>query len=505
MIQLVGVGYDSSPKWSGRGESCYLGGVRVRYGEAGFEPHLQIHTDESASEVSAIRVSVQWRGIPKGVTGSYGDLSDVIWSRYESPSTELTHSLSTPYSGTDWAVGFSDIGEYKGGGDVLMDSGTNLLDEIMPKGTGFASRSYDSVGLFWVVAAEYADGRESRAVIQEQWVTYFPQYTLSSLTIKDEYLVVGYLAGGWDRTDDRWAIEELWQDGVDIARDTLVGNVTFGTIDAEGRISIPLAAFRRTPKSGEATIRIRMNASFRDEGQDWGYIDGTADVSNSADCNSMALTLGQVTQDRIIVLATDLKDRQNSLVSVWAQVVGYDMTATASFQSGPTPTATITFQNPPLGVPLTIEGIGSDGDGDTSDSVWLTVPAIADESGAPTCATITPVSGRDGVTLRFNGSADWTYEPTYEVVKFSGRFRESVAYGIGGPITGTLSCDILSDEAYGDLRQAREDFENLCYEGVCIYRDPDGMRRRVMVESVSESWDKVRFVRTMKIKVREVE
>ena len=106
--------------------------------------------------------------------------------------------------------------------------------------------------------------------------------------------------------------------------------------------------------------------------------------------------------------------------------------------------------------------------------------------------------------MRFNVSEDWGYTPESDTMKFSGRLRESVAYGVGGSVTGTIQCDILDDQRYGDLYQSRYDFETLPFAGPCVLRGPGGEYRRVAVDSVGESFDIVAHKRRMKVSVREV-
>lgn len=500
-ISYVGMGYDTSPDYlahvQGKDEECFRAGVRSYSGSTLPHAYLQIHTDETASVISQIRVSVSWRGVKKNVAGTYGSYSDTIWSEFNSPSSDCNPHTSSKYSGTDWSIELRDIGTYAAGGVPS----TTLGDTIAPGSNyNFSNRIYDSVGMLFTVVATYNNGQsESRVNCNEFYLTYFPRYTLTGLTIADSSLIVSYTYGDWNRTDDRWALESLKQGGTELSNGGSVGWVNFGNIAAPGRIAIPLEAFTRIPASTSTTIDVRLNASFRAEGEEWEHVQGTVTLVNEGDCNTPTLTLVSVSEDALVVHVADANDKSNPLVSIYVTLQDYsgsDVTITA------TPGSDVTFPYPPLNQRITVEAIGEDADGDSSDVVTLIVGAI--RSDGDTIPTIAAEDGSASVKLRFNVSMDWTYEPAYETVKFAGRSRETVGYGVGGSVIGDLQCDILDDESYGDHYQSRSDFEALAFAGICVYRDESGSRKRVSVDSVGESWDTVRRVKTMKLQVREV-
>lgn len=510
MIRMVGMGYNTTPDYSRYGQSDttgFLAGLRSYMNQTLSSAYLQVHIDESASAVDTIRVNVNWRTVRKNASGSYGTLSDGLWSNFESPSTECNPKTSSKYSGTDFSIELGNIGEYLPGGTSLTPSGTSLRQQIAPNGYSFANRVYDAVSMFFTVVVTYTDGTpESRYVANEFFFVYFPVYTLTGLTMDEDGVTVSYTCGDWNRADDRWEAVSFYnngaENGINILRSDSVPYVTFGNIDAPGRITMPLSAFTRLPVGSRTYVKIRMNASFRAEGEDWGYIDGTVNLVNEGDCNTPTLSFNepQTNADVLAVNVGDSGDKGVPIDTVYVTLrdqSGADTTVTT------VPGGTVRFPYPPLNTQLTVDAIGYSEDGNPSEVVTATHAAIYGAKIPYT--TIAAEDGSASVTLRFNVSMDWTFEPVANTVKFSGRSRETTMYGIGGSVVGNLSCDILDDDKYGDLHQSRRDFEALAFAGICILRDTDGSRKRVAIDSVGESWDRVRFVKTMNLQVREVQ
>lgn len=504
-VAYVGMGYDTSPDYlghiMGRADECFRAGLRSNMNSTLSNAYLQIHTDESASEIATIRVFVNWRTVGKNVAGTYGELTYGLWSNFENPVSECNPHTSSKYSGTDWSIELHDIGEYVPGGPQLTPSNTSLADEIAPNGYSFSQRVNDSVSMFFTVVATYKDSSipESRYVANEFFLTYFPVYTLSGVYVEDNQVVVTYGHGDWNRTDDRWYLESFRQGGKELADAANTPFVKFSTVAAPGRIVIPMDAFYSIPASVGTSVRIRMNASFRAERSDWGYVSGDYALVNEGDCNTPTLTRVSMDEDALVVHVGDSGDKQNPIKTIYVTLKDYTGTGTTVTT---VPDADVTFPYPPLNERLTVEAIGYDADGDASETVTLIAGTIRGDGDV--VPTISAEDGSASVSLRFNVKMDWTYEPVYKAVKFSGRTRESVGYGIGGSVTGSLSCDILDDDSYGDYHQSRRDFEALAFAGVCVFRDSDGSRRRVTVDSVGVSWDRVNFVKTIDLQVREV-
>lgn len=514
-IQAVGMGFDASPDYRawyrGNTDTCFKQNVRLEKGSDHVNLYLQIHIDEDLSQVSRVRVSAAWKTVGRNVAGTYGPFNDGLWGHWEpSGSTDNIlnpHTNTELYSGTDLSIELHQIGWILPGGTTETPSGTSLGGEIAPKSYKYEDRTYDSICIDYVVAVEYKDGTpESRVVCPDMYVAYIPEFTLKGAHIEDDAVVVEYDPGDWQRPDDRWYVLSFAQDGKELVDS---GNTTAGTlfnvIDRPGRISITLYAFKSIPRAKSTDIDIRMNANYRAEGDEWGvHVKGTVWFFNYMDCDTPTLSLRYSNEDAIIVHVGDSYDKDNVIVKAYVTLVDYSGPGTtAEVEMDGSSGGAVTFMYPPLNRDFTVEAIGYNDLGGTSEVASITVPAIT-SGGGSVAPGIAAEDGSASVRLRFNVKMDWTYEPDMETVKLAGRSRETVGYGVGGSVTGSLSCDILDDDAYGDYHQRRQDFEALAFAGTCVYRDESGSRRRVAIDSVGESWDTVRFVKTMKLSVREV-
>lgn len=130
---------------------------------------------------------------------------------------------------------------------------------------------------------------------------------------------------------------------------------------------------------------------------------------------------------------------------------------------------TATFAFPPLGVDFEIEAVVDFGDGDTSSTAVLSVPAID--------ATGIAVGSVDGdaqllLETRPSGSDLWSVEvePEVETVQLSGRRRPCAYYGSGGSTSVDFEGAVMDDAA---------DWEALPDEGDFVCRFPDGRRYAV--------------------------
>ena len=241
-----------------------------------------------------------------------------------------------------------------------------------------------------------------------------------------------------------------------------------------------------------------MNASFREIEMDFGELVGTVSVIDKTSCSTPTLKVISATQDMVQIQLGDAGDHPDRYVvancTISDDVVDTD---SATVVNG----GVYTISYPPLGRDFEVAAIGLYGADAISKVARVTVPAI-DADGKMLIAPID--TGFDQVELRYDVSEDWDFEQDMEVVKFSGRPYESVAYGFGGKARGTLKCSIVEGESFGDLAQDVSDFENLMFARTCILRGPDGERRRVAVESVNPKWNTTRTVRTISISVRQV-
>lgn len=497
-ITLIGVDWGTS---SSPGDVCEAG-VRSNYGGSVGDVWAMWETDVGSSWFKEFNISCAWRTVPKGVTGGFGYWSTPIWTNISSSSC---HPVKKPGSSkTLWGLNLSQVGIYDGD---MSPTGTSVKGELAPNGWSFSNRLHDCIQLQINVNGLYTDskkdqfGREDcgRAMSSELYILYVPRYTLKGLELTDDGLNVTYSVTDWPRPDDRWALESLKQDYIEMASDATTPYVNWSWIDDTGLIKVPSKALVYVPKGGIDTyVRIRMNADFRGHSGEFGYIEGTVMLSSTDVCNTPVVTVVSATSDALVVRVTDSGDKGNPFDTAWVQLAGYPGGAVSCEPGG-----TVTIPLPPLGEVLTIQAWGTTGAGASSDVVEASAGPIAftGQSGI----VIAAQDGSVTVHCVFNVKEDWSYEPSMKSVKLSGRERESVFYGVGGSATGSVSCDLIDDHRHGELMyQDDREYAKLPFAGVCIYRNQDGERKLVSVDSVRVSWDKIRFVKTVSLDLREV-
>lgn len=481
--------------------------LRIKSGGSYSAPYILFRTDVGTDWVDTFDISVAWYVVPKGVPGGYGVRSSYIWSTVDGDSAYV----GTSGGGYEWRTSLGSIGNM---------SQTTVTQKVAPSGWNYSQRVNDAISFNIHVRIKYKSGKvdqfggTSSSLYEREGivVAYQPNYKLAGLALSSAGLSVTYTASGWTRNDDRWGFSTLQQNGVEFR----VGgnpNTVYGTVDyppvsgsGTGTITIPYSSLRATPDAGPTYIRVRMVPSYRMVEDTLGYIEGTTTMSSEFACNTPALTLVSVDAYELLVNVTDRGDKGSPIETACVSLnPGYDVKTCS-------PGETVSFPLPPLGTTIYITAWGFSSNGSQSDKATREVPAIEPDSNEQNVFYISPVDQGEIATCRFNVSVKWQYEAEMEVVKFSGRERESVAYGTGGPVTGTVECDVIDLNVRGSETPWRRVhaqevgfFETLPYWGVCIYRDNNGDRRRVAVEAVNESWDTVNFVKTMSITLREVD
>ena len=495
--------------------------IFAEYGDARPDLYLHWHTYTGTDWAKGFNVSVAWRVVPKTAYGigntGWTTYADGLWSQLDA-ATECHPSTSDGFSGYDWYTNLGDLGEYKNNDpDYMAPSGTSVQQQIAPNGWGFAQRQYDFIELKVSIRVLWQDGideatleamRPYERFSQTLLIVARPKYTLAGVQYDARGVVVNFTATDWHRSDDRWGLNEFIVAKEDLSgEDLAVTPGYYGTIDKPagdplttdtGRLTIPPEAFTRLPLPGEAIqqLRVRMNTPVLPIGTEWAWIEGIADVGDTAVCDTPTLTLVSSDVDKVVVEVGTTSDKDNPPDIVHVAFAG------ASEWHEVVLGAEVTLPCPPLGSTITVQAYGTTEEGGVSGIATLDVAALPDVN----YITIAPVdtSLGDPVRMRFNVKSDWSREPEITVVKFSGRARESAFYGEGGSATGTITCDIIDSSSYGDLYQSADDFERLAYSGPCVLRGPLGERRYVAVTSVGESWDTIRDIKTIKVTVKEV-
>ena len=493
----------------------------VPHGEVHNDLYLHWHTYTGTDWAKSFNVSVAWRFVPKTAYGigdtGWTTYADGLWSQLDAAS-ECHPSTSDGFSGYDWWVNLGHLGEYRNNDPSYMaPSGTSVQQQLAPDGWGFAQRKYDFIELKVSIRVIWQDGideatleamRPYERFSQTLLLVAQPKYTLAGVQYDARGVVVNFTATDWHRSDDRWGLNEFVVAKEDLSgEDLAISPGYYGTIDKPagdplttdtGRLTLPPEAFTRLPLPGDAIqrLRIRMNTPVLPIETEWAWIEGIADVGDTAVCDTPTLTLVSSDSDKVVVRVGTTSDKDNPPDAVHVAFAGASEWHVVALGDE------VTLPCPPLGAPITVQAYGTTDEGGVSGIATLEVAALPDVD----WLIIAPVdaSAGDPVRMRFNVKSDWTRAAEMTVVKLSGRERESAFFGEGGTASGTVTCDILDRSSYGDLYQPRAAFEGLAYAGPCVLRGPDGERRYVAVESVVESWDTVRHVKTMKVSVREV-
>ena len=496
-IKVIGIdwGTSSSPG------SELMPGLRSNYGESVNDVFAVWTTDVGTEWFGKFSISCAWRVVPKGVNGSFGYWSDFIWSEIESSACHPRKSGGT----WTWAVNLSDVGYYATGG-VL--SGTSVAEEVAPSGWGFSQRTNDCIELQINVNGLYVSGKKDqfgkdncgKAESTPLTVLYVPRYTLTGAELGSTGgLDVTYSVTDWPRTDDRWAIESISQGGVELASEVMEPYVTWDWVADSGLIEIPSAALVRLPEGGDPVdIDIKMNADFRGNGSSlFTKLEGTVQLVSELLCNTPVITIVSATSDALKVRITDSGDKGNPFDTAWVQLAGQSGGAVSCEPGG-----TVTIALPPLGETLTVQAYGTTDAGATSDTTQQTVRPIS--GGAQDCIIVAAMDGSARIEARYNVSESWDFSRAQESYKMSGRQRESVFYGVGGSATCSLSFAMVANPGNERVYQDPAEAERLAFAGLCVYRNQDGVRRVVTVDSATSSFDTVRELYTIDMSLKEV-
>ena len=485
-----------------RNSTQELGGVRAYYMIAHTTPYIIWHSDTGTDWIDHYDISVAWKVVPKGAAGfgdpgTYGPYGERVWCGVTAEQCSPHKVSGSPY--TWWNYPLEDVGGSEGTSTVGA--------EVCPNGWSFSDRIYDGVVFRVAVRAYYREGLTDQygstysRVEVESVLAYMPDYQITSCSMTGRDFVIHYTATDWTRADDRYCLEKVLQGGDNHVVYSGPGNV-FGVVSEYGVIRVGLDRFIEVPDQGPTAVYLRFNEGFREEGGDLLYAYWSGDLVNTTACNTPEIWVYEATEDRLLFSLRDSGDRGRPFdyVNVYVQGESY-LGRTFTWEAGDVSGLTIPY--PPLGVPIVVQAVGWTNSGDFSDTVTLDVDPIGKVGEVARYIAIDAEDGSVSVRCRLNVSQDETFEREQTAVKFSGRDRESVAYGIGGSVTGKVSCDIVTSGA-GDIVQGRRDFERLAFAGTCVLRTADGERKRVAVTDVGESWDVVERVKRMTVSYREV-
>lgn len=489
-----------------------LAGIRIYAGGTAPQAIYVVFSTESGTDwQETFDISCSFRYTTSAGSGvsedGYCAWSDFYWS--DIPAVACHPHQVPGNSRWWWAIGLGEIGEYLNGG-TTPNPDWNVENMLFNDASyEFGDRKYDAINLQIHVKSHFVSGKtglngetvSNLAEANSLWIGYFPQYHLHDAVAKRDYLYIHYTSPGWSRNDDRFSIHSLSQSG-SILKEPYQPGTYWGQVagydNGIGTIAIPYRWLTRMPTGPGLRVDIKMNASFRAVGMDFGELVGSLTVEDGTSCSSPTLTVISATQDKVEIRVGDSNDHETHYTTATCMLDGevYD-TDIASVENG----GVFTIYYPPLGRAFGVSAIGTAGVDLTSKVVSITVDAIP----ADGRMFIAPIdTGFDQVEIIYNISEDWSFTPDTETVKFATRSYESVAFGSGGSSTGTVKFSIVNDERYGEMFQSREPYEYLMFARLCILRGPDGERRRVAVTNVNSSWDTYRQFRNISISMTEV-
>lgn len=496
-IKVIGIdwGTSSSPG------SELMPGLRSVYGDSVNDVYAVWTTDAGTEWFGQFNISCSYRTVPKGVNGGFGYWTEFTWSNVQAASC-APRKIGGLWT---WALNLSQVGVYDG---AMSPTNTNIRKELAPNGWGFSQRLSDCIELKININGLYVAGKKDqfgktdcgKAQSTPLTVLYVPSYTLTGAELGSTGgLDVTYSVTDWPRTDDRWAIESINQGGVELASEVMEPYVTWDWVADSGLIEIPSAALVRLPEGGDPVdIDIKMNADFRGNGSSlFAKLEGTVQLVAELECNTPVITVVSATADALKVRITDSGDKGNPFDTAWVQLAGQSGGAVSCEPGG-----TVTIALPPLGETLIVQAYGTSDAGATSDTTQQTVQPIS--GGVQDCIIVAAMDGSAVIEARYNVQESWDYAREQESYKMAGRERESVFYGVGGSATCSLKFDIGDHSVFGEKRQSVADVEALAFAGLCVYRDPDGRRRVVNVDSATPSFDTVRRVWSVDMSLREV-
>lgn len=409
---------------------------------------LRFDTLCGADVHASFAIDVMWRGVPRATASN----PVTAYGGWQSAGKTLKASVVTCVKrggAFRWAVPLKDLAASAAWGEA--DS------------WAFGSRKYDELDVQVGVASAYAAGIEGTA---ECWVGYVPEYALVSASFDLDSLTLGLSrTSGWERADDRWALESLAIGGVDV---TPRGGELYGSW---ADVALPVKALGRTPWAARLHAALRVNAAFKPLGCTLCKVDGYAELADLSTCNTPAIDVRVTSDGGAVVSVTDSGDRG---VPITRAVVRLrDGLSCDSVECAVPGTATLPCL--PAGM-CVIESVGSDALGSTACSrtasrqaiVPATSPLLWDTEGGDVYAL--------GLDIEWRRSA--AAEATVE--KLAGRERSSAWYGTGAEVTATLSASVVGDEA---LVGAAVDA--LAAVRRAVVRMPDGYRRPVTVTGFS--------------------
>lgn len=509
-----------------------LRGVRCYPGQSFGDIYVKVSSLGGTEWHKWLDVSCQWRCVPRGDTGAdqgYGPWSEWYWGRFETAS--LRKAELPDGGGWMWSAPMSGMTLHYNEQTGNQDTVQSVLAQLTGGSVGFQTRKYDAIHLRLHSKFVFVDGRtdewgngQTAVMEQEVWISYVPYYQITGLRHTPRGLQVWYeRTAGWDRPDDRWALNSLYDaQGRDLIsyRAPLSGPQSsdgtvyiYGNVDGTGRATIPTDRLLRLPDLGErVTLGMRWNSVYNEIGFDWVSATATVAVDTTVKCNTPTVSARVADQELGIVEVStgDSGDRGAPVEEVSLSVEGHPG---AAVTVGVGEVARLGLV--PLGMPVRIQAVGIRTVDETrvasgpASSGYVTIPSHGAD-GLPRSLLQDANDPTVGVAVRYSlarrPKETWSASRDQDSLSLSGRSRPSVSYGTVTQVEGSLEFAIVT-EGRGRLRaQRREDVLALASAGPCVWRKADGTRKVVSVTSVDVAADEdVRGLETVRVAMREVD
>lgn len=462
-ITDIGLSFDKASRES-------LAGVRVHVGDTVPNIYIKWRTISGLDWNGTFDIAADVSGVPRGTNGTgdnYYTTSKGFWSNVQASACNPT--ASTRYGDYQWSypLDLGDIGDGK------------LLDAFSP--WSWDSRKYDAIRIDLRIKSNYAGGKtdawdrtHSDLETATLWIGYFPTITPTSASYTLDELEIAYTNPGWSRPNDRFAIETLTADGVNLLPSA---GFVWGNIDQPGTFRIPMSSLSGTPGSASKLhVAGRFNASFRESGLDFADYDATVPLTDLTTCSTpkIKVTTGG---GKVYVAVSDAGDNDNKFTTARVGISG----SPYSFDNQTVKAGgTVTFSFPPLGETFTIYAQGF-----TSEARSKVVTATAKLSGSD-YDRLDSIDGSASVAGRFSQSHDISFKRNREEIEIDGRSRPISAYGEGGTSDWKLKYELVLKPGTS-LTQTLEEFRKLESCGDCVLRTANGDRLVVGIDSYSFS------------------
>ena len=446
-------------------------GALMREGTGTHDLRLSFTTEMGGDVQESFTVRVSAKGYAKGAC------YESRWRDFEADVPASKCNETRPHSGgrVSWSVPLSLVGSLASAFGPWEYSGRSH-DTATFEVSVRANWSEDVMG----VGGSKADWHSEWACA-ELYMGFLAKYRLSRAYYETSDLLVVEYTTTWTRQDDRFAVQEdsyVAGDagGADDAGSggAVVTSEVWGTVAAPGRIEVPASRLARHLAGKRAWLHVGFNPVYRPyivgRAESMGYLD----VGDRAECNSCTLALGESADPYAVLVETgDAGDAGSEITQV---------TVKARTATGYSSQATVDVGEPallkgcPLNVPITIEGVGTNGYAVSKKTTVVEAPAIA----AKGVCIVESAEGADRVLIRYNQAYRVSSDAECDTVKLAGRERPSSFYGRGGTTRVEVSGVLLDDDGTA--------LERIATEGDCYIRLPDGRAYRC-VPSVSLDWD----------------